>query len=74
MTCRKELDDGHARAYHLKVLPPRMPPQPTRVGPRPWILPTLHDVNMIVWSLDNHLYLPPSWIVESLSGMQLMAA
>lgn len=45
------------RAYHLKVPPPPMPPQPTRGGPRQRILPTPRGVNMIVWSLDNRFVL-----------------
>ncbi|XP_010546988.1 PREDICTED: PH-interacting protein isoform X2 [Tarenaya hassleriana] len=45
------------RAYHLKVPPPPMPPQPPRGGPRQRILPTPRGVNMIVWSLDNRFVL-----------------
>ncbi|KAK2990255.1 hypothetical protein RJ640_014707 [Escallonia rubra] len=45
------------RAYHLKVPPPPMPPQPLRGGPRQRILPTPRGVNMIVWSLDNRFVL-----------------
>ncbi|CAL5184297.1 unnamed protein product [Lathyrus oleraceus] len=46
-----------ARAYHLKVPSPPMPPQPQRGGPRQRILPTPRGVNMIVWSLDNRFVL-----------------
>ncbi|XP_031503673.1 uncharacterized protein LOC116266564 [Nymphaea colorata] len=45
------------RAYHLKVPPPPMPPQPARGGPRQRFLPTPRGVNMIVWSLDNRFVL-----------------
>ncbi|XP_038700956.1 PH-interacting protein-like isoform X2 [Tripterygium wilfordii] len=45
------------RAYHLKVPPPPLPPQPPRGGPRQRILPTPRGVNMIVWSLDNRFVL-----------------
>ncbi|EPS60483.1 hypothetical protein M569_14320, partial [Genlisea aurea] len=45
------------RAYHLKVPPPPMLPQPTRGGPRQRFLPTPRGVNMIVWSLDNRFVL-----------------
>ncbi|QCE13346.1 WD40 repeat [Vigna unguiculata] len=45
------------RAYHLRVPPPPMPPQPHRGGPRQRILPTPRGVNMIVWSLDNRFVL-----------------
>ncbi|KAI7750751.1 hypothetical protein M8C21_013053 [Ambrosia artemisiifolia] len=45
------------RAYHLKVPPPPMPPQPRRGGPRQRFLPTPRGVNMIVWSLDNRFVL-----------------
>ncbi|CAN7003997.1 unnamed protein product [Brassica oleracea var. botrytis] len=45
------------RAYHLKVPPPPMPPQPPRGGPRQRILPTPRGVNMIAWSLDNRFVL-----------------
>lgn len=45
------------RAYHLKVPPPPMSPQPTRGGPRQRMLPTPRGVNMIVWSLDNRFVL-----------------
>ncbi|CAN0855480.1 Bromodomain and WD repeat-containing protein 1 [Linum grandiflorum] len=45
------------RAYHLKVPPPPMPPQPARGGPRQRMLPTPRGVNMIVWSLDNRFVL-----------------
>ncbi|KAL9407657.1 hypothetical protein AB3S75_046236 [Citrus x aurantiifolia] len=45
------------QAYHLKVPPPPMPPQPPRGGPRQRILPTPRGVNMIVWSLDNRFVL-----------------
>lgn len=45
------------RAYHLKVPPPPMPPQPSRGGPRQRILPTPRGVNMIIWSLDNRFVL-----------------
>ncbi|CAH9097729.1 unnamed protein product [Cuscuta epithymum] len=45
------------KAYHLKVPPPPMPPQPPRGGPRQRILPTPRGVNMIVWSLDNRFVL-----------------
>ncbi|KAL6505075.1 hypothetical protein OROGR_024892 [Orobanche gracilis] len=45
------------KAYHLKVPPPPMPPQPTRGGPRQRYLPTPRGVNMIVWSLDNRFVL-----------------
>ena len=46
-----------ARAYHLKVPPPPMPPQHPRGGPRQRILPTPRGVNMIIWSLDNRFVL-----------------
>ncbi|KAL5782167.1 hypothetical protein ACOSP7_007196 [Xanthoceras sorbifolium] len=45
------------QAYHLKVPPPPMTPQPPRGGPRQRILPTPRGVNMIVWSLDNRFVL-----------------
>lgn len=45
------------RAYHLRVPPPPMPPQPQRGGPRQRILPTPRGVNMIAWSLDNRFVL-----------------
>lgn len=45
------------QAYHLKVPPPPMPPQPRRGGPRQRLLPTPRGVNMIVWSLDNRFVL-----------------
>lgn len=45
------------RAYHLKVPPPPMPPQPSRGGPRQRIPPTPRGVNMIIWSLDNRFVL-----------------
>lgn len=45
------------RAYHLKVPPPPLPPQPSRGGPRQRFLPTPRGVNMIVWSLDNRFVL-----------------
>ncbi|KAL8100403.1 uncharacterized protein LOC141684645 [Apium graveolens] len=45
------------KAYHLKVPPPPMPPQPPRGGPRQRILPTPRGVNMISWSLDNRFVL-----------------
>lgn len=45
------------RAYHLKVPPPPLPPQPPRGGPRKRLLPTPRGVNMIVWSLDNRFVL-----------------
>ncbi|KAG5534366.1 hypothetical protein RHGRI_022483 [Rhododendron griersonianum] len=45
------------RAYHLKVPPPPVPPQPPRGGPRQRLLPTPRGVNMIVWSLDNRFVL-----------------
>ncbi|KAK4283700.1 hypothetical protein QN277_000625 [Acacia crassicarpa] len=45
------------RAYHLRVPPPPMPPQPQRGGPRQRILPTPRGVNMIIWSLDNRFVL-----------------
>nr|XP_043635528.1 PH-interacting protein-like isoform X2 [Erigeron canadensis] len=45
------------RAYHLKVPPPPMPPQPRRGGPRQRFLPTPRGVNMIVWSLDDRFVL-----------------
>ncbi|KAL8138375.1 hypothetical protein V2J09_004376 [Rumex salicifolius] len=45
------------KAYHLKVPPPPLPPQPPRGGPRQRILPTPRGVNMIVWSLDNRFVL-----------------
>lgn len=49
---------GHwTRAYHLKVPPPPMAPQPTRGGPRHRCQPTPRGVNMIVWSLDNRFVL-----------------
>ena len=44
-------------AYHLKVPPPPLPPQPPRGGPRQRLLPTPRGVNMIVWSLDNRFVL-----------------
>ncbi|KAE8676675.1 protein PROLIFERA-like isoform X1 [Hibiscus syriacus] len=45
------------KAYHLKVPPPPLPPQPLRGGPRQRLLPTPRGVNMIVWSLDNRFVL-----------------
>jgi len=45
------------RAYHLKVPPPPLPPQPPRGGPRQRLLPTPRGVNMIIWSLDNRFVL-----------------
>ncbi|GLU07272.1 hypothetical protein SLE2022_242360 [Rubroshorea leprosula] len=45
------------KAYHLKVPPPPLPPQPPRGGPRQRLLPTPRGVNMIVWSLDNRFVL-----------------
>lgn len=45
------------RAYHLKVPPPPMAPQPLRGGPRQRYQPTPRGVNMIVWSLDNRFVL-----------------
>ncbi|KAJ4793331.1 WD40 domain-containing protein [Rhynchospora pubera] len=45
------------RAYHLKVPPPPMAPQPMRGGPRQRFQPTPRGVNMIVWSLDNRFVL-----------------
>ncbi|KAL9168330.1 hypothetical protein ABFS82_04G008000 [Erythranthe guttata] len=45
------------QAYHLKVPPPPLPPQPPRGGPRQRFLPTPRGVNMIVWSLDNRFVL-----------------
>ncbi|XP_038703173.1 bromodomain and WD repeat-containing protein 3 isoform X2 [Tripterygium wilfordii] len=45
------------RAYHLRVPPPPLPPQPLRGGPRQRLLPTPRGVNMIIWSLDNHFVL-----------------
>ncbi|URD80260.1 WD domain, G-beta repeat domain containing protein [Musa troglodytarum] len=45
------------RAYHLKVPPPPMPPQPPCGGPRQRYQPTPRGVNMIVWSLDNRFVL-----------------
>ncbi|XP_047969785.1 PH-interacting protein [Salvia hispanica] len=45
------------RAYHLKVPPPPMAPQPPRGGPRQRLLPTPRGVNMIMWSLDNRFVL-----------------
>ncbi|KAK1278957.1 hypothetical protein QJS04_geneDACA007097 [Acorus gramineus] len=45
------------RAYHLKVPPPPIPPQPPRGGPRQRYRPTPRGVNMIVWSLDNRFVL-----------------
>lgn len=45
------------RAYHLKVPPPPLPPQPPRGGPRQRFLPTPRGVNMIIWSLDNRFVL-----------------
>ncbi|KAK4758713.1 hypothetical protein SAY87_020014 [Trapa incisa] len=44
-------------AYHLKVPPPPLPPQPPRGGPRQRLLPTPRGVNMIIWSLDNRFVL-----------------
>ncbi|GJT31924.1 PH-interacting protein-like isoform X1 [Tanacetum coccineum] len=52
------------RAYHLKVPPPPMPPQPRRGGPRQRFLPTPRGVYMIVWSLDNILCLLQSWVLQ----------
>lgn len=46
-----------SRAYHLRVPPPPLPPQPPRGGPRQRILPTPRGVNMIIWSLDNRFVL-----------------
>ncbi|XWS38951.1 hypothetical protein CRYUN_Cryun18bG0007700 [Craigia yunnanensis] len=46
-----------SRAYHLRVPPPPLPPQPPRGGPRQRILPTPRGVNMITWSLDNRFVL-----------------
>ncbi|KAK4775805.1 hypothetical protein SAY87_023766 [Trapa incisa] len=46
-----------SRAYHLKVPPPPIPPQPPRGGPRQRIVPTPRGVTMIVWSLDNRFVL-----------------
>ncbi|OWM88062.1 hypothetical protein CDL15_Pgr016635 [Punica granatum] len=46
-----------SRAYHLKVPPPPIPPQPPRGGPRQRIVPTPRGVNMIIWSLDNRFVL-----------------
>ncbi|KAK1291797.1 hypothetical protein QJS10_CPB17g01104 [Acorus calamus] len=45
------------RAYHLKIPPPPIPPQPPRGGPRQRYQPTPRGVNMIVWSLDNRFVL-----------------
>ncbi|XP_078428519.1 uncharacterized protein LOC144700843 [Wolffia australiana] len=45
------------RAYHLRVPPPPMPPQPPRGGPRQRFQPTPRGVNMIIWSLDNRFVL-----------------
>lgn len=45
------------QAYHLKVPPPPIPPQPRRGGPRQRLLPTPRGVNMIIWSLDNRFVL-----------------
>ncbi|XP_019441306.1 PREDICTED: bromodomain and WD repeat-containing protein 1-like isoform X2 [Lupinus angustifolius] len=45
------------RAYHLKMPPPPLPPQPPRGGPRQRFLRTPRGVNMIVWSLDNRFVL-----------------
>lgn len=45
------------KAYHLRVPPPPMPPQPPRGVPRQRLLPTPRGVNMIVWSLDNRYVL-----------------
>ncbi|KAL5996374.1 hypothetical protein ACLOJK_026451 [Asimina triloba] len=45
------------RAYHLKVPPPPVPPQPPRGGPRQRFQHTPRGVNMIVWSLDNRFVL-----------------
>ncbi|KAE8696992.1 protein PROLIFERA-like isoform X1 [Hibiscus syriacus] len=45
------------KAYHLKVPPPPLSPQPIRGGPRQRLLPTPRGVNMIVWSLDNRFVL-----------------
>ncbi|CAA6673220.1 unnamed protein product [Spirodela intermedia] len=45
------------RAYHLRVPPPPVPPQPPRGGPRQRLQPTPRGVNMIVWSLDNRFVL-----------------
>lgn len=53
------------RAYHLKVPPPPMPPQPPRGGPRQRFLPTPRGVNMIVWSLDNR------FVLAAIMGMLL---
>ncbi|EOY06689.1 hypothetical protein QUC31_016132 [Theobroma cacao] len=46
-----------SKAYHLKLPPPPIPPQPPRGGPRQRILPTPRGVNMIIWSLDNRFVL-----------------
>ncbi|XP_010544972.1 PREDICTED: PH-interacting protein [Tarenaya hassleriana] len=46
-----------SKAYHLKVPPPPLPPQPPRGGPRQRFLPTPRGVNMIIWSLDNRFVL-----------------
>ncbi|XP_049388775.1 uncharacterized protein LOC125853144 [Solanum stenotomum] len=58
---RKSSHGKHGRswgkAYHLKVPPPPMPPQPPRGGPRQRFRPTPRGVNMIVWSLDNRFVL-----------------
>ncbi|RYR41313.1 hypothetical protein Ahy_A08g037717 isoform D [Arachis hypogaea] len=45
------------RAYHLRVPPPPMPPQPQRDGPCQRTLHIPRGVNMIVWSLDNRFVL-----------------
>ena len=45
------------RAYHLRVPPPPVPPQPPRGGPRQRFQPTPRGVNMIIWSLDNRFVL-----------------
>ncbi|CAM8993134.1 unnamed protein product [Rhodiola kirilowii] len=45
------------RAYHLKVPPPPISPQPLRGGPRQRVPVTPRGVNMIVWSLDNRFVL-----------------
>ncbi|XP_055818057.1 uncharacterized protein LOC129887122 isoform X1 [Solanum dulcamara] len=52
-----KLGRSWGKAYHLKVPPPPMPPQPPRGGPRQRFRPTPRGVNMIVWSLDNRFVL-----------------
>ncbi|KAM7275956.1 hypothetical protein ACFE04_017822 [Oxalis oulophora] len=55
---RSHVKNGRwTRAYHLKVPPPPLPPQPARGGPRRRFLPTPRGVNMIIWSLDNRFVL-----------------